>query len=236
MKKTLNILLAVCALFAFTACGNTNQSSDDAVKQAEVQKQVDDLKEQVSKLKDEQDGVEHKPVVKTETKAETKAESKIETKAETKPETKIEAKAESKPAEKNVVSPDAEPAKINGVALHIANIIEIANLTDKNGEKEVVQDTASITIDTPKDQANISGDAVTFTGTLSAGATKIVAKSSADNDPYTLQSFKAGSTKFTYKAALAFKNLKVGKNTFEFTAYFKDGTTKTATATINYSK
>lgn len=220
MKKTLNILLAVCALFAFTACGNPNQSSDDAAKQAEVQKQVDDLKEQVSKLKDEQDGVEHKPVVKTEAKTETKAEAKPEEKADV----------------KAVASPDAEPAKINGVALHIANIAKIANVEIKTEEKEVVKDTASITIDTPKDQANLSGDAVTFTGTLSAGATKIVAKSSADNDPYVLQSFKAGSTKFTYKAALAFKNLKVGKNTFEFTATFKDGTTKTATVTINFSK
>ncbi|MCX6734353.1 MAG: hypothetical protein NTZ25_00400 [Candidatus Peregrinibacteria bacterium] len=212
MKKTLNIILAVSALFAFTACGNPNQSADDAAKQAEVQKQVDDLKEQVSKLKDDQDGVEHKPVAKTEVKTDVK------------------------PVEKNVVPTDAEPTKISGVALHIANIIEIANLADKNGEKEVVQDIASITIDTPKDQANLSGDGVTFTGTLSAGATKIVAKSSADNDPYVLQSFKAGSTKFTYKAALAFKNLKIGKNTFEFTATFKDGTTKTATVTINFSK
>ncbi len=211
MKKTLNIILAVSAFFAFTACGNPNQSADDAAKQAEVQKQVDELKEQVSKLKDEQDGVEHVQVAKTEVKTEIKTDANIETKP-------------------------VEPVQTNGVALQIANIVKMTGLEIKTEEKVVVKDTTSIVIDTPKDQANISGDAVTFTGTISAGATKIVAKSSADNDPYTLQSFKAGSKKFTYKAALAFKNLKVGKNTFEFTAYFKDGTTKTATVTINYSK
>ncbi|MBP9770719.1 hypothetical protein KBC97_01000 [Candidatus Gracilibacteria bacterium] len=211
MKKTLNIILAVSAFFAFTACGNPNQSADDAAKQAEVQKQVDELKEQVSKLKDEQDGVEHVQVAKTEVKTEIKTDTSIETKP-------------------------VEPLQTNGIALQIANIVKMTGLEIKTEEKVVVKDTTSIVIDTPKDQANISGDAVTFTGTISAGATKIVAKSSADNDPYTLQSFKAGSKKFTYKAALAFKNLKVGKNTFEFTAYFKDGTTKTATVTINYSK
>lgn len=211
MKKTLNIILAVSAFFAFTACGNPNQSADDAAKQAEVQKQVDELKEQVSKLKDEQDGVEHVPVAKTEVKTEIKTDTNIETKP-------------------------VEPVQTNGIALQIENIVKMTGLEIKTEEKVVVKDTTSIVIDTPKDQANISGDAVTFTGTISAGATKIVAKSSADNDPYTLQSFKAGSKKFTYKAALAFKNLKVGKNTFEFTAYFKDGTTKTATVTINYSK
>ncbi len=211
MKKTLNIILAVSAFFAFTACGNPNQSADDAAKQAEVQKQVDELKEQVSKLKDEQDGVEHVQVAKTEVKTEIKTDTSIETKP-------------------------VEPVQTNGIALQIENIVKMTGLEIKTEEKVVVKDTTSIVIDTPKDQSNISGDAVTFTGTISAGATKIVAKSSADNDPYTLQSFKAGSKKFTYKAALAFKNLKVGKNTFEFTAYFKDGTTKTATVTINYSK
>jgi hypothetical protein len=211
MKKTLNIILAVSAFFAFTACGNPNQSADDAAKQAEVQKQVDELKEQVSKLKDEQDGVEHVQVAKTEVKTEIKTDTSIETKP-------------------------VEPVQTNGIALQIENIVKMTGLEIKTEEKVVVKDTTSIVIDTPKDQSNVSGDAVTFTGTISAGATKIVAKSSADNDPYTLQSFKAGSKKFTYKAALAFKNLKVGKNTFEFTAYFKDGTTKTATVTINYSK
>lgn len=106
----------------------------------------------------------------------------------------------------------------------------------KADDKVVVKDTNSIKIDTPKDQANISGGVVTFGGTLSAGVTKIVAKSSADNDPYTLQSFKSGSTKFSYKASLDLKNLKAGQNTFEFTAYFKDGTTKTEKVTINFSK
>ena len=180
MKKTLNIILVVCALFSFTAC-NTNQSSADAAKQAEVQKQVADLKEQVSKLKDEQDGVVHQPVV------------------------------------------PAVPAKAGDVAA-------------KTDDKTVKVDDTSITIDTPKDQADVSGDVVNFSGTLSAGVTKIVATSSADADPYTLQSFKAGSTKFSYRASLDFKNLKVGQNTFEFTAYFKDGSTKTAKVTINFSK
>ena len=177
MKKTLNILLLVAVLFSFTACGNADNSVKDAEKEAELKKQVDDLKEQVSKIKDEQDGVVHTPL--------------------------------------------AEKA---------------AEKTEKVDDKVVVKDTNSIKIDTPKDQANISGGVVTFGGTLSAGVTKIVAKSSADNDPYTLQSFKSGSTKFSYKASLDLKNLKVGQNTFEFTAYFKDGTTKTEKVTINFSK
>lgn len=223
MKKTLNIILAVSALFAFTACGNPNQSADDAAKQAEVQKQVDELKEQVSKLKDEQDGVEHVPVAKKEIKSDAKNDAKIEVKTDNKPEVK-----------------PVEPTETNGVAVQISNISKILNLEIKTEEKEIAkaitEDLASIVINTPKDQSNVSGDAVVFSGNISAGATKIMAKSSADNDPYTLQSFKAGSTKFTYKAALAFKNIKVGKNTFEFTAYFKDGTTKTATVTVNYTK
>lgn len=181
MKKNLNILLLVCVLFSFVACSNKNQSANNATNQADIQKQVDDLKEQVSKLKDEQDGVVHQPAV---------------TKTDDKP-TKTEAETE---------------------------------------VKAVVKDPNSITIDTPKDQAKVSGSLVTFEGTVSAGATKIVATASADSSPYTLQSFKAGSTKFSYKASLDFKNLKIGKNTFEFTAYFKDGTTKTATVTVSFSK
>lgn len=175
MKKTLNILLLVSVLFSFTACGNADNSVKDAEKEAELKKQVDDLKEQVSKIKDEQDGVVHTPL----------AEKTVEKVAE---------------KTKNAV------------------------------------DTNSIKIDEPKDQAKVSGPVVNFTGTLSAGVTKVVAKSSADNDPYTLQSFKAGATKFSYKASLNLKNLKVGQNTFEFTAYFKDGTTKTEKVTINFSK
>lgn len=175
MKKTLNILLLVAVLFSFTACGNADNSVKDAEKEAELKKQVDDLKEQVSKIKDEQDGVVHTPLAE-------------------------------KTAEK------------------------VAEKTEK------AVDTNSIKIDTPKDQAKVSDPVVNFTGTLSAGVTKVVAKSSADNDPYTLQSFKAGATKFNYKASLNLKNLKVGQNTFEFTAYFKDGTTKTEKVTINFSK
>ncbi len=177
MKKLLNTILIICALFSLAACSNSDKAAEDAEKQAEIQKQVDELKEQVSKLRDEQAGVIHTPL-----------------------------------AEK------------------------LVKKTEKIEEKTVVKDTNLITIDTPKDKADVSGNLVNFEGTVTAGATKIVAKSSADNDPYTLQSFKAGATKFNYKASLNFKNLKLGQNTFEFTAYFKDGSTKMANVAINFSK
>lgn len=187
MKKLLNTILLVCALFSFVACGNSNKAAEDAAKQAEVQKQMDDLKEQVSKLKDEQDGVIHTPLAEKLAKETEKTE-------------------------------------------------KVAEKVEKIEDKTVVKDTNLITIDTPKDKTDVSGNLVTFEGTVTAGATKIVAKSSADNDPYTLKTFKADETKFNYKASLNFKNLKVGQNTFEFTAYFKDGSTKTANVTINFSK
>lgn len=180
MKKTLNILLAVCTLFAFTACGNPNQASDDAAKQAEVQKQVADLKEQVSKLKDAQDGVVHVPATpKTDT-----------------------------------------------------------TTTDATAVKPAVPE-SSITVDNHKDGDKIDADPVTFSGTVSAGATKIVAtanKGTKTEDVYTLNSFKSGDLKFSYKASKSFSNMVSGSNTYEFTAYFKDGTTKTTKLTINFSK
>ncbi|MBI5754425.1 hypothetical protein HZA40_04755 [Candidatus Peregrinibacteria bacterium] len=62
MKKFLNVPVFVLVLFSLTSCGS---KGSDVEKQAAVQKQVDQLKEQVGKLKDEQDGVkpEDKKVV-----------------------------------------------------------------------------------------------------------------------------------------------------------------------------
>lgn len=94
----------------------------------------------------------------------------------------------------------------------------------------------SIIIESPKDKETVTKEPVVFSGTVSEGATKIVVTSSADGEPYALQTFKSGSTKFSYKAGLKFKNLKVGANTFDFVVTFKDGTTKNSKVTINFSK
>ncbi len=173
MKKISNSILLAGIIFFLVGCGAGN-AANDPEKDAKIQKQVAELKEQVAKLKDAQDGV---------------VREKIEAKKEVKVEEKIE--------------------------------VENKNL---------------ITIDSPKDKDNITKEPVIFNGTISAEATKIVVTSSADGEAYALQSFKQGSTKFSYKAGLKFKNLKVGANTFDFTATFKDGSTKTTKLIINFSK
>jgi hypothetical protein len=195
MKKFLNVLLLVCVLFSFVACGNGNKLAEDAAKEVEVQKQVDDLKEQVSKLKDEQDGVVHKPLAE---KAEEKAE-------------KVE--------DKNIKTDD--------------------KTTVKTEVKAVEEATSSIIVSSPKDGSTISLDPVTFSGTVSEGATKIVVTANAgtkNEDVYTLAGFKAGDKKFSYKASKSFANMVSGSNSYVFTAHFKDGTTKTTSLKINFSK
>lgn len=178
MGKILNIFLVACVLFSFTGCG---QNTTDTQKQADVQKQVDELKEQVSKLKDEQDGVPH--VEKNKEVVTVKADVKV--------------------------------------------------------EKKMPLNEAVITIDNPKDGTSISQDPLTLSGTVSDGATKITVTANAgtkNEDVYTLSTFKQNSKKFTYKASKKFGNMISGLNTYEFKAFFKDGSIKTTRIMINFSK
>lgn len=187
MKKALNIFLVVCALFAFTACGDANKSANDAEKQIAVQKEVAQLKEQVSVLKDKQDGVDHKT---------------------------LEEKVQEKAIKAEVKSPVAE-------------------------EKKAENSSGSISINAPKDGETLSKEPVNFSGIVTEGATKIVVTANSgtkNEDIYTLNNFKSGDKKFTYKASRNFKNMVNGSNTYEFTAYFKDGKTKSSKLTINFSK
>lgn len=187
MKKTLNSILLVGLMLIFSGCGG-GDSANDPEKNAEIQKEIAELKAKVAILKDEQDGV-----VKSEVKSEVKTEVEVKT----------EAKSELSNETKTVVK---------------------------------VENKNSIIIESPKDKETVTKEPVVFSGTVSEGATKIVVTSSADGEPYALQTFKSGSTKFSYKAGLKFKNLKVGANTFDFVVTFKDGTTKNSKVKINFSK
>ncbi|PIQ77981.1 hypothetical protein COV81_05610 [Candidatus Peregrinibacteria bacterium CG11_big_fil_rev_8_21_14_0_20_41_10] len=98
-----------------------------------------------------------------------------------------------------------------------------------------------ITLTSPAQDTDFTEEPITFTGVVSPNATKIVVNWSVDSfgqtydDVYRLQNFKYGDSKFNYGAKVSYKNLQQGANKYTFTAYFDDGTTKSANVQIYYS-
>lgn len=106
-------------------------------------------------------------------------------------------------------------------------------------EKKPASDTF-IVIEKPLNQQSVYEYPVQFTGHLSPNGTKVTVRATSSGhtnvDEYTLLNYKAGATTFSYGASPAWNNLSQGSNTYIFTAYFTDGTTKSTSHTLYYSE
>jgi|GEM_PF-1530719 len=95
-----------------------------------------------------------------------------------------------------------------------------------------------ITMTSPENQASFHEEPINFQGAVSANTVKVGVKASNSGstqvDDYILQNYKAGNTTFKYGAKVEWNNLKEGSNTYVFTAYFQDGSTKSVSLTIYY--
>jgi len=120
MKKLISILLAICILLTFVACGSKPAANTDSEKQETVEKEDvvlndEDIDEDEEKdeedNKDKEDKPSEKPVDKTEEKPATKPADKTEEKPATKPANKEEEKPATKPADKNEEKPAEKPVE-----------------------------------------------------------------------------------------------------------------------------
>jgi len=98
-----------------------------------------------------------------------------------------------------------------------------------------------ISIISPDHNDIITTEPLVFEGAVSDNTEKIVVSAlviSNDgviyNALYTIKDFKLGDKEFTYSAKSEWKNLVKGTNNYQFTAYFKDGTTQSTSATVYY--
>lgn len=111
-------------------------------------------------------------------------------------------------------------------------------------EKKPPADSSYITIaklaldDTLDNPATVTEYPVKFNGFVSPNALKITVQATSVGhskvDEYTLKNFKPGSKSFNYGASPEWNNLSPGTNTYIFTAYFEDGTSKSTSKTIFY--
>lgn len=112
--------------------------------------------------------------------------------------------------------------------------------TDEAEKKPVSNYTGEsfITLKSPTSGDYFYDEPIRFSGYLSPNTTKVTVKattpSSPNVDDYTLQQYKPGSTTFSYGAKREWNNLKDGSNTYVFTAYFEDGTSKSTSTTITF--
>lgn len=117
--------------------------------------------------------------------------------------------------------------------------------SDSDDEDETVSKPVSnytgesfITLKSPENGTYFYDEPVRFSGYLSPDTVKITVKAttpaSPNVDDYTLQQYKSGSTSFSYGAKREWNNLSEGSNTYVFTAYFEDGTSKSTSTTITF--
>ncbi|MCK9186816.1 hypothetical protein M0P48_05290 [Candidatus Gracilibacteria bacterium] len=128
----------------------------------------------------------------------------------------------------------AETKKVEAV-----KVIDGTAAESKKVEEPV--STSFIKITSPENDVTLTTQPVVFLGTISSDTTKVSVESEfikngkTVKDSYTLKNFKEGDPNFSYKASQTFGNLGIGKNTFRFTAVFKDGKTQTFEIVVNYS-
>lgn len=223
MKKLLSISVIASALLLFVACNKNDDTvvpTQDAKTQAELQKQIDDLKKQLD---------------------ETKGETEVKT-DEVKPgevkavDTKVSDEAKKAADEKAVA--DAKKA-----AQQKADDDVVAKVNAYKGANY-------ITLKSPKNETNFQEEPIIFTGVVSPNTKKIMVKQSSGDptcdtnmgmcnyyseDVYTLQDFNLGNSDFTYRAAVKWNNLRLGTNNYDFTATFWDGSTSTTSVKIYFT-
>lgn len=224
MKKLLTISVIASALLLFVACNKSDDKavvpSQDAKTQAELQKQVDDLKKELedSKAKDTVPVVETK-IVDTKTPEEIKA-----------------AEAAKKAADEKAAA-DAKKA-----AQQKADDDVVKKVESYTGD-------SYITLNSPKNETTFTEEPIIFTGVVSPNTKKITVTATAGSkncgpnemcfdyheDIYTLSDFNLGDSTFTYRAAQKWGNLWSGSNNFVFTATFWDATTSTTSVKVYFT-
>lgn len=118
--------------------------------------------------------------------------------------------------------------------------------SDEDEQKANYTGANYITIDSPENEEILHELPIEFIGVVSPNTTKIIVHASGGEfvgmgiqeieDTYTLQGFDYGDTSFVYRAKPEWNNLALGTNDYEFTAYFDDGTNKTANVSIYYTE
>lgn len=106
-------------------------------------------------------------------------------------------------------------------------------------EKSTYTGESFITLHSPENESYAYEAPIFFKGNVSPDAVKIGVKATNSKntqvDDYVLQNYKAGSGVFSYGAAEKWDNLMDGTNTYIFTAYFDDNTSKSTKVTVYYS-
>ncbi len=219
MKKLLNILLILVVVFSFSACNFAIDLGGE-----------DETKIEDEKVKDDED-------------------TKVEEKEKLEEEKKADELKEEEDAKK-----DEEIKKLEEKVEDLESKIEEDKKTeeDKKSEEEKKPEAYSgenyITLNSPSNNADYYEEPIIFKGVVSPNTKKIVvtATNAIDgvdpdntmgyyNDVYTLNDFDYGDSSFTYRAKMEWSNLFFGSNNYTFTAYFDDGTNKSAYVTVYYT-
>lgn len=241
MKKFLSLLGVAGLVFAFGGCSFLNDEEEvlepEVVEEEIADEDVVALQEKIAKLETELEGED-------EAEAEVGAEVSVESEVSVEDlQKRIEELEKALEAEKAVVEPaekadepDEERPSSTPLIYDGPNFITLTS--PKNEE--------TFTVDI---SAGDSGKIITFKGVVAPTTTKIVVSAKGGDplcnefadgpcferyfeDVYKLQQFKYGDENFTYRASFKYENLTWGTNEYEFTAYFDDGTTRSANLTI----
>lgn len=224
MKKLLSISVIASALLLFVACNKNDDTvvvpSGDAKTQAELQKQIDDLKKQLD---------------------ETKGETEVKT---------DEAKPGEVKAVDTKVSDEAKKAADEKAAADAKKAAQQKADDDVVAKVKAYTGANYITLKDPKNEDHFNEEPIVFTGVVSPNTKSItVTATSGDKscdvleapcapyqqDVYKLQDFNLGNSTFTYRAAQKWSNLGLGTNNFDFIANFWDGTTSTTSVKVYFT-
>lgn len=113
------------------------------------------------------------------------------------------------------------------------------NTTDSTPPKSTYTGESFITIHSPENESYAYESPIFFKGNVSPDAVRIGVKATNSKttqvDDYVLKNYKPGSGVVAYGAAEKWDNLMDGTNTYIFTAYFDDNTSKSTKVTIYYT-
>lgn len=209
MKKISNILLILATMFSFSACDfSIDLGGGDKADETKDEIKAADTSKKTEVTKDE------------ETKVEEKSEEAVD---------------ESK---------DEEDTKKDEEIKKLENKVEdLEKKVEEEKKPEAYTGENYITLSNPSNNSDIYEEPIIFNGVVSPNTTKIVVTASNGvpgdmmyyKDVYTLNDFDYGDSTFVYRAKVEWSNLSFGTNNYEFTAYFDDGSKKSANITVFYS-